>query len=103
MGRANILILLDARDNIAIALQELHIGEVITQGDFATPLEVRTVIPRGHKIALKNIEKNEPIIKYGERMGHAYRTIERGAHVHTHNVIGDRVSTEPESEGNGEK
>ena len=29
-------------------------------------------------------------------MGHAYKPIERGAHVHTHNVIGDRVSTEPE-------
>jgi altronate dehydratase small subunit len=96
MGRANLLILLDARDNIAIALQELHIGQVITQPDLTTPLEVKTVIPRGHKIALTEISKSEPIIKYGERMGHAYKPIERGAHVHTHNVIGDRVSTEPE-------
>jgi altronate hydrolase len=96
MGRANVLILLDARDNIAVALQELHIGQVITQPDITAPLEVKTVIPRGHKIALTEINKNEPIIKYGERMGHAYKPIERGAHVHTHNVIGDRVSTEPE-------
>ncbi len=97
MGRANIVILLDGRDNIAIALQELQAGQVIAQADLAAPVEVRSAIPRGHKIALTDIAKGEPIIKYGERMGHAYKAIDRGTHVHTHNVIGDRVSTEPES------
>jgi altronate dehydratase len=97
MGRANIVILLDSRDNIAIALQELQAGQVIAQADLAAPVEVRSAIPRGHKIALTDIAKGEPIIKYGERMGHAYKAIDRGTHVHTHNVIGDRVSTEPES------
>jgi altronate dehydratase len=92
MARTNVLILLDSRDNIAIALQELQVGEVITQSDLAIPLEVQSVIPRGHKIALTDIAKGAAIIKYGERMGHA---IDRGTHVHTHNVIGDRVSTEP--------
>ena len=96
MGRANIVILLDSRDNIAIALQELQAGQVIAQADLAAPVEVRSAIPRGHKIALTDIAKGEPIIKYGERMGHAYKAIDRGTHVHTHNVIGDRVSTEPE-------
>ncbi len=97
MGRTNVVILLDSRDNIAIALQELHVGHVISQSDLEVPVEVRSTIPRGHKIALTDIAKGEPIIKYGERMGHAYKAIERGTHVHTHNVIGDRVSTEPES------
>jgi altronate hydrolase len=95
MARTNVLILLDSRDNIAIALQELQVGEVITQSDLAIPLEVQSVIPRGHKIALTDIAKGAAIIKYGERMGHAYHSIDRGTHVHTHNVIGDRVSTEP--------
>lgn len=95
MGRANILILLDSRDNIAIALQDLQVGEVVSQSDLSNPLKVRSAIPRGHKIALTDIAKGEPIIKYGERMGHAYKAIECGTHVHTHNVIGDRVSTEP--------
>ena len=97
MGRTNVVILLDSRDNIAIALQELHVGHVISQSDLEVPVEVRSTIPRGHKIALTDIAKGEPIIKYGERMGHAYKAIELGTHVHTHNVIGDRVSTEPES------
>ena len=95
MARVNSLIVLDARDNIAIALQELPVGTIIEQADVADRLEVKTLIPRGHKIALVNVAKGEPIIKYGERMGHAYRAISRGSHVHTHNVIGDRVSTEP--------
>ena len=95
MARANTLIVLDSRDNIAIALQELAVGTILEQSDLASPLEVRTAIPRGHKIALVDIAKGEPIIKYGERMGHTYHAIPRGSHVHTHNVIGDRVSTEP--------
>lgn len=95
MARTNVLILLDSRDNIAIALQELQAGQEISQSDLTQPLKVRSAIPRGHKIALTDIAKGEPIIKYGERMGHAYRAIECGTHVHTHNVIGDRVSTEP--------
>lgn len=97
MARANVLILLDPRDNIAIALQELPVGALIEQPDLQSPLKVVTPIPRGHKIALIDIPKGAPIIKYGERMGHTTTAIERGAHVHTHNVIGDRVSTEPES------
>ena len=56
---------------------------------------VRGLTPPGHKIALRDIAKGDPIIKYGERMGHAFAPIARGAHVHTQNVIGDRVSTEP--------
>ncbi|MBM3703795.1 MAG: D-galactarate dehydratase [Actinobacteria bacterium] len=95
MARVNSLIVLDARDNIAIALQELPVGMRIEQSDIASALEVQTVIPRGHKIALVDIAKGEAIIKYGERMGHAFAPILRGSHVHTHNVIGDRVSTEP--------
>ena len=95
MARANILIVLDSRDNIAIALQDLALGLVIEQTDIDTPLVVTNSIPRGHKIALCDIAKGEPIIKYGERMGHAFAPIARGAHVHTQNVIGDRVSTEP--------
>jgi len=95
MARVNSLIVLDARDNIAIALQELPVGMRIEQSDIASTLEVKTVIPRGHKIALVDIAKGDPIIKYGERMGHAFAHIPRGSHVHTHNVIGDRVSTEP--------
>ncbi len=43
-------------------------------------------IPKGHKIALKDIKKGENIIKYGMPIGHALEDIAAGTHVHTHNV-----------------
>jgi hypothetical protein len=97
MARANTLIVLAPRENITIALQELSVGMRIELEDLAGALEVITPIPRGHKIALDAIDKGTLIKKYGVRMGHAYAPIARESHVHTPNVIGDRVSTEPEA------
>lgn len=43
-------------------------------------------IPAGHKFALKDINKGEYIIKYGEIIGRATEDIKKGEWVHTHNV-----------------
>ena len=43
-------------------------------------------IPAGHKFALRDIEKDEKVIKYGDPIGVATEFIPKGAHVHTHNV-----------------
>lgn len=86
------ILILDPRDNIAVCLVDLEEGDVIEQDDFQ--ITVLSRIPRGHKIASRPIEKSEGIIKYGERMGHAVVPIERGEHVHTHNILGDRLSSE---------
>lgn len=43
-------------------------------------------IPAGHKFALRDIKKDEYIIKYGEVIGRATADIEKGEWVHTHNV-----------------
>ena len=86
------VLILDSRDNIAVCLVDLNEGDVIDQDDFS--ITVLNRIPRGHKIASSDIAKNEGIIKYGERMGHAVAPIVRGEHVHTHNILGDRLSSE---------
>ncbi len=41
---------------------------------------------RGHKIALDDIPIGHEIIKYGYPIGHASENINKGEHVHTHNV-----------------
>lgn len=41
----------------------------------------------GHKFALKNIKKGEPIIKYGEVIGLAKSNIKKGDWVHSHNLV----------------
>ena len=47
-------------------------------------------IPFAHKIALRNIRKGNPVIKYGERIGKASCDIKTGEWVHIHNVVGER-------------
>ena len=67
-------------------------GDFIEQDELK--IKVLNLIPRGHKIATKAIAKDEGIIKYGERMGHAITPISIGEHVHVHNILGDRLSAE---------
>jgi SAF domain len=86
------ILILNEIDNIAVCLVDLEVDEVIRQDGLN--LTIQNPIPRGHKVATKAIVKNEGIIKYGERMGHATSDIKIGEHVHTHNVLGDRLSTE---------
>lgn len=43
-------------------------------------------IPAGHKVALCDIPKNSPVIKYGNPIGYATCDIKAGEWVHTHNV-----------------
>ncbi len=86
------VLILDPRDNIAVCLADLAEGDVIAQDDIT--ITVKNKIPRGHKIATSNIAKNDGIIKYGERMGHAVAPIAIGEHVHVHNILGDRLSAE---------
>lgn len=86
------LLILDARDNVAVCLVDLEAGDLIEQDNIK--IKVINHIARGHKIASKEIAKGEGIIKYGERMGHAVAPIAVGEHVHVHNILGDRLSTE---------
>jgi len=86
------VLILDARDNIAVCLADLAEGDVVQQDDIT--ITVKNRIPRGHKIATREIAKNDGIIKYGERMGHAVAPIAIGEHVHVHNILGDRLSAE---------
>ena len=43
-------------------------------------------IPAGHKIALRNISPGETVLRYGNSIGRATKRIERGQHIHTHNL-----------------
>lgn len=47
-------------------------------------------IAKGHKVALREIETGEAVIKYGHRMGVAIAPISRGEAVHVHNVVSER-------------
>ena len=71
-------------DNVIIALRDYKKDEVIDlEGEKITLLED---INRGHKIAIKNINKGENVVKYGLPIGYALENIKVGSWVHTHNT-----------------
>ncbi len=76
---ARIIKLSDA-DNILLAVDPLNVG------DRAGEVTARARIPRGHKIATRDLAKDEPIVKYGQIIGFAREPIAAGDWVHEHNV-----------------
>ena len=79
---------ISANDNVATAIRDLQQKEtaVLHTNAGVIKLSVRELIKYGHKFALLEIAKNTHIIKYGEIIGVASQKIEKGEHVHVHNV-----------------
>jgi altronate hydrolase len=75
------LLKIDASDNVAVALRPIARGEGL---DGMSALDD---VPAGHKVALKAIRREEPVLKYGYTIGLAKEDIPPGRHVHTHNVV----------------
>ncbi len=77
---------LSPNDNVAVALQDIAKGE----GVAPAAITARAPIPRGHKLAIEAVDKDAPVMKYGQIIGFASEHIAPGAHVHVHNVcMGD--------------
>lgn len=79
---------IDKKDNVIIAIEPINKTEDIKflkDGKIIT-LQAIDNITIYHKIAVEDIKKGSPIIKYGEHIGQASREILKGEHVHTHNV-----------------
>jgi altronate hydrolase len=71
---------LNPADNVVIALDPFDTG-MASGGITATGR-----VPRGHKIASTVIADGAPVLKFGQIIGFATRTIAPGEHVHVHNV-----------------
>jgi altronate dehydratase small subunit len=78
------------KDNVAtIFAQNISDGskvEVRDKKGGSKTVEVIGDIPYGHKIALTDIAKGEQIVKYGESIGSASKSIKKGEYVHIHNL-----------------
>jgi len=88
------VLVLNSKDNVAnvLRLEEIKEEELVTinLGEEIIKVIVKEIIPFGHKFAIKKINKGEGVIKYGERIGKAVEDIEKGFHVHVHNVESER-------------
>jgi altronate dehydratase small subunit len=89
----------DTADMVATALDDVAQGVTVLVRcpcDTTRLHTVRDFVPFGHKFALADIAAGAPVVKYGAVMGTATADIPAGAHVHTHNVVGNRVRCAPD-------
>lgn len=84
------LLVHSARDNVGVITSSVSTGEIISGAylDDSNKIQIKTIgdISLGHKIALRDIRKDEKIVEYGAVIGIAYHDIRKGEMVHTHNI-----------------
>jgi len=84
---------IDASDDVALALRDLAAGESVTvrKDGMVIRFAVIDAIPLGHKFALRDLVRGTRIHKYGECIGAATADIDAGSHVHVHNMASLRA------------
>lgn len=90
-------IIIDKKDNVIVTIENIKKGDTVEYKDLdgkIKAVEVLDDVKIYHKIALKDIKKEEPVIKYGEHIGFATKDIKKGQHVHIHNTEGRREDLE---------
>lgn len=81
--------IIDSKDNVAVAIEPIAAGDTVTYLRDGKPVSLKAAEDSTiyHKIATRDIQKGEPVVKYGEHIGVATELIPKGAHVHVHNVV----------------
>lgn len=82
----NELIRIHSSDIVAVALTALKAGSTVDVAGADCSVTLTEDITMGHKVALRDIQKGESVIKYGFPIGQAAADIKAGSHVHTHNL-----------------
>lgn len=90
-------LVIDQTDDVATALAALAAGlQILVSG--AGTVTLLDDIPYGHKFALRDIASGTAVRKYGAEIGLATADIAKGAHVHVHNLTGNRLRGDRDTE-----
>ena len=85
------LILLSPDDNCLIAAARLDAGtQMQIEGESVT---LSRTIELGHKVARRDLAKDDKVLRYGAVIGHVTEAVPRGEHLHTHNLESDYLPT----------
>jgi (2R)-sulfolactate sulfo-lyase subunit alpha len=81
----------ELKDNVAVVVVEgVKAGTkmlgVVTADNSSFEIEAKADVPIGHKVALVDIHNGDTAIKYGEDIGRFVADVEKGGHVHVHNL-----------------
>lgn len=86
-------VIINNKDDVATVTKDLKKGEkarYLTDENDINEIILANDIPFGHKFAVRNIVKNQEVLKYGESIGKATKNISKGEHVHIQNVESNR-------------
>lgn len=84
---------IDPKDTVVVAIELIKAGDQVYWRDAAgetRQITAKTDIPIFHKVAITEMPKGVPVVKYGEHIGLAACDIHVGEHVHVHNVENHR-------------
>jgi (2R)-sulfolactate sulfo-lyase subunit alpha len=81
----------DKADTVGVMVVEnAQAGQQLTgwimETDETIAIKALDAVPLGHKIALKEIQSGDTVLKYGHDVGRAVAAIGKGNHVHVHNM-----------------
>lgn len=90
-------LIINPKDSVAVVTSPAVKGDVLDctyDGKSMCKVTALEDIPPYHKVAIKDIAKDEKVLKYGEPIGVALSVIKVGMHVHTHNIISECLEEE---------
>ena len=81
----------DADDAVGVVVVEgVQAGQQLTgwvmDQNQTLQFVVRDAIPIGHKLAIRDLQEGDTVIKYGIDIGRVIKPIREGEHLHVHNV-----------------
>ena len=81
----------EAADGVGVVVVEgLKANQEITgwvmKEDETVTIKIISDIPIGHKLALKDFAVDETVIKYNTDIGKVVAPIQKGEHLHVHNI-----------------
>ena len=85
------VIIHDEKDNVGVVVIEKVTPNQdcncwIMENDKSAKIQSKSEIPLGHKIAMIDLKERDTILKYGHDIGKVVKHINKGEHVHVHNV-----------------
>ncbi len=85
-------VVINKSDNVATAVANLVAGSTVSffVGQDVQQIVLSEDIPLGHKFAIQDIANNKEVVKYGEVIGSSLNVINKGHHVHIHNIQSNR-------------
>jgi (2R)-sulfolactate sulfo-lyase subunit alpha len=90
-GKSRKLLRIHRDDNVLIVVSPIRPGDhEILDGH---EVMFAQNIPIGHKVAVRDTETGEKIIKCGVPIGSAKERISAGSHIHLHNLKSDYIAT----------